>query len=363
MLNPPTVLQEDTIHNIIRRMSLLCPWTQEVLPRWHLSVVLEGLRKPPFAINGSDRNISLELLSYKTAFLVALATGVRGSELVALSHTPHNLDFKTLDSGARQVSIRMVPKFIPNHQCPEPILKPLEFPGIAHLFPKDIERLLCPVGALGLYLIRYAEGAKDDSQQKLFVHFSLEIQLFTTHFRRWVAETLRLTYENSSESDLPKVRAHDVRVVTASIAYYRNTPLSELSDLIGWKSPNVFVRHYLKDMAADTELQDLPLVAPHMTLHLDSVLLLIVHHLHQCKLTLVVYQWPVGTFYSIMVDFLIGYYTYRMFPPAIPPPPSGELLKFLLFHGWPLETGKLTRDWRVCHVMNLQFWSMYFPLE
>ena len=56
--------------------------------------------------------------------------------------------------------------------------------------------------------------------------------------------------------------------------------------------------------------------------------LLITHHLHQCKLTLVVYQWPVGTFDSIMVNFLIGHYTYRMFPLAIPPPPSGELLIF-----------------------------------
>ena len=148
MLNPPTALQEDTIHHIIRRMSILRPRTQEVLPRWHLSVVLKGIMKPTFAINGSDRNLSLELLIH--TFLVALATGARGSELVALSHAPHNLDFKTLDSGAKQVSIRMVHKFIPKNQHPELILKPLEFPGIAHLFPKDLERLLCPVRVLGL---------------------------------------------------------------------------------------------------------------------------------------------------------------------------------------------------------------------
>ena len=119
LINPPTALQEDTIHNIIRRMSILRPRTREVLPKWHLSVVLKGLMKPPFAINGSDKNISLELPSYKIAFLVALATGARGSELVALSRAPHNLEFKTLDSGAKQASIRMVPKFIPKNQRPE----------------------------------------------------------------------------------------------------------------------------------------------------------------------------------------------------------------------------------------------------
>ena len=92
--------------------------------------------KPPFAINGSDRNLSSELLSYKTAFLVALATGARELELVALSRAAHNLDLSTLDSGAKQVSIRMVPNFIPKNQRPDLIPKPLQFPGVAHLFPK-----------------------------------------------------------------------------------------------------------------------------------------------------------------------------------------------------------------------------------
>ena len=74
--------------------------------------------KPPFDINGSNRNLSLELLSYKTAFLVALATGAQGSKLVALPRAPHKLDFTTLDSGVKQVSIGMVPKFIPKNQRP-----------------------------------------------------------------------------------------------------------------------------------------------------------------------------------------------------------------------------------------------------
>ena len=261
LLNPPTAIQESTLHNVIRRMNILRPREQEVLPRWHLSVVLKGLMKAPFAINGTDRNISLELLSYKTAFLVALASGAWGSELVALSRASHNLEFTILPSGAKQVSIRMVPKFILKNQRPEIIPEPIKFPGMAHLFPKDPERLLCPVRALGLHIVRSAERAQNDPLEKLFVHFTPNTQLFTTHFRRWVAETIRLTYENSSQSDLPKIKAHDVRGISASIAFYRNTLLKELCGLIGWKSSNVFVRHYLRDMAADTELQDIPLVA------------------------------------------------------------------------------------------------------
>ena len=261
LLNPPMAIQESTLHNVIRRMNILRPQEQEALPRWHLSMVLKGLMKPPFAINGTDRHISLELLSYKTAFLVDLASGARGSELVALSRASHNLEFTTLASGAKQVSIRMVPKFIPKNQRPEIIPEPIKFPGMAYLFPNESERLLCPVRALGLYIVKSAERAQNDPLEKLFVHFTPETQLFTTHFRRWVAETIRLTYENSSQSDLPKIRAHDVRGISALIAFYRNTPLKKLCGLIGWKSSNVFVRHYLRDMAADTELQDIPLVA------------------------------------------------------------------------------------------------------
>ena len=243
-------------------MTILRPQEQEVLPQWHLSVVLKGLMKPLFAINGTDRHISLELLYYKTASLVSLASGARSSELVALSRASHNLEFTTLASGVEQVSIRMVTKFIPKNQRPEIIPEPIKFPGIAHLFPNEPEWLLCPVWALGLYIVKSADRAQNDPLEKLFVHFNPDTQLFTTHFRRWVAETIRLTYENLSESDLPKIRAHDVSETWRSIRSYRTS--------LWW---------------------------PHGRLSRNLVsYLLITRHLHQCRLTLVDYQWQVGTF-------------------------------------------------------------------
>ena len=170
LLNPPTALQEDTIHNAIHGRSILRSRTQEVLPRWHLSIVLKGPMKPPFAINGLDRNISFELLSYKTALLIALTTCAHGYVLVALSLSPHNIEFKTLASGLKHLSIRMVPKIMPKNQIHELIPKPLEFPGKAPLFPKDLEQSLCAVWVLGLYMLQSAERGKEDPQQKLFVH-------------------------------------------------------------------------------------------------------------------------------------------------------------------------------------------------
>ena len=186
----------------------------------------------------------MELLSYKTAFLIALATGSRGSELVTLSRAKHNITFSQLLLGAKHVSIRMVPKFIPKNARADTIPKPLEFLEIVHLFGREPECLLCPVWTLGLYLIKSAGLVRKDPQQKLFVHDMANTQMFTAHFRHWVAETIRLTYGNSLESDLPKIKAHDVRAVAASIAYYRNTPLKKLCGLIGWKPSKIFVCHY-----------------------------------------------------------------------------------------------------------------------
>ena len=101
-------------------MNILRPREQEVLPRWHLSVVLKGLMKPPFTINGSDRQISLELLSYKTAFLVALASGARGSELVALSRASHNLDFTMLNRSPLEWYLSSYPKTNDRKSFPNP---------------------------------------------------------------------------------------------------------------------------------------------------------------------------------------------------------------------------------------------------
>ena len=266
-------------------MTILRPREQEVLPKWNLSVVLKGLMKPPFAIRDTDKNISLELLSYKTAFLVALATGARGSELIALSRASHNLEFSTLASGAKHASIRMVPKFIPKNQWPETILEPMKFPGIAHLFPNEPERLLCPVRALGLYIVRSAERAQDDSQEKLFVHFNPTTQMFIydiwEFFWVWSTENQgpwrqgnlcinRFLLEYSPE--------RIIRIDWLEIVQRIRTPLSS------W--------HWRPMRNSRTSLW-----WPHGRLSCNLVsYLLITRHLHQCRLTLVVYQWQVGTF-------------------------------------------------------------------
>ena len=70
----------DTLKALIRnlhidRVRTLCP-----LPDWDLSLVLRRLRLPPFK---PLRSCALQLLTWKTVFLLALASGKRRSELHA----------------------------------------------------------------------------------------------------------------------------------------------------------------------------------------------------------------------------------------------------------------------------------------
>ena len=261
LISPPTPIQEDTINNLLKAMAVQRPRTVNPLPKWRPSVVLNAFLEPPFAIDGSDRNISLELLTYKTAFLVSLASAARGSELVALSRADHNLNFTSDSSGARHVSIKMVPKFMPKNALPNTIPEPIKFPGIAHLFPKEPERLLCPVRVLGLYVNRTQQLADQAGTDRLFVHFQPHIQVFTSHFRLWVAEAIERAYDKVPLQGPNRVNAHEVRAVASSISYFKKTPLDQIRDHIGWRSKDVFSRHYLRDMGVDEDLEGLPLVA------------------------------------------------------------------------------------------------------
>ena len=55
ILNPPTALPEETLHHVIRRMTILRPREQDVLPKWLLSVVLKGLLKPPLPLTAQTK--------------------------------------------------------------------------------------------------------------------------------------------------------------------------------------------------------------------------------------------------------------------------------------------------------------------
>ena len=217
------------------------------MPGWDLAAVLEALKEGPFE---PIRKADLKWVTFKTVFLLALASGKRRSEL-------HALSFEAFSRAPdwSHVTLRPDPSFVSKTDLAgkqQKVLKPIKIEAIkfAQGHVKDKDRLLCPVRALKIY-IRRTEDLRG-GKKKLFVSFKLghkgDVVKNTISF--WIRKTIFAAYESSS-SDLKKqfhIRAHHVRALSASWAFLRNISLDDIMDACSWKAKSTFISHYLHDL-------------------------------------------------------------------------------------------------------------------
>ena len=90
------VVLHKTISNLISLMELLRPRVTPVLPQRDLDIVLEAPSKPPYK---PLRETSLEHLTLKSVFLLAMASAGRRSELQALRFDQTYMQFKPREAG------------------------------------------------------------------------------------------------------------------------------------------------------------------------------------------------------------------------------------------------------------------------
>ena len=84
-----------------------------------------------------------------------------------------------------------------------------------------------------------------------------------SHISRWIALAVRRAYL-SQERTLPEaVRAHELRALSASLAYVNGISLDDIKQSLYWRSDGIFQSAYLRSMSAATEGLDRvgPLVA------------------------------------------------------------------------------------------------------
>src|SRR5207253_7197085 len=84
------VVSNFRLSNLIRNFGLERPLTRLFFPKWDLALVLRSLLEAPYEPLATA---TLSVLTQKTVFLVALASGRRRSELQALSVEPTLLRF------------------------------------------------------------------------------------------------------------------------------------------------------------------------------------------------------------------------------------------------------------------------------
>ena len=256
------------------------------VPAWNLSLVLHQLTKAPFE---PLRKASLKHLTFKTVFLLALASGKRRSEIHAWlnKNIRHQADWS-------KVSLYPSPSFLAkNHLAKEgpECVAPVVIPALAPTLDKSLkeDRSLCPVRALRYYLdktqdlrtgkelvfVSFKQGFDRDISPATisFVSFKqgFDRDISPATISSWIKQTVVLCYDLSDQESLTlhQVKAHDVRAFAASKAFQGGISLDQILAACHWKSHNTFTQFYLKDVAwADKELFHLgPVVAAQQIHH------------------------------------------------------------------------------------------------
>ena len=173
--------------------------------KWSLSLVLNMLRRPPFE---PMMGAQLKFVTFKTVFLLSLASGRRRSEI-------HAIEKKSLSwsEDKSHMTCRLVPQFVAKTQLANDgrSLHTFRIESLANFVSKDREEMkLCPVRATFIYL----ERTKDMriGKQLLFVSykpgFTKEIAKAT--ISSWLKKTISMAYAEASDEDfkLVNVKAH-----------------------------------------------------------------------------------------------------------------------------------------------------------
>ncbi|MGH0151620.1 UNVERIFIED_CONTAM: hypothetical protein FKN15_037060 [Acipenser sinensis] len=220
----------------------LRPPRKDVVPHWRLNVVLNALTKPPFE---PMHSAELKLLSFKTAFLVAVTSAKRVSELQALSVAKACLYFAKDRS---RVTLRTNPAFLPKTISAFHVNQSVELEAFhPPPFQSDRDRMLhtlCPVRALAYYVERTRSWRQSE---QLFVCYGSQSQgqaLSKQRLSRWLTETVKFAYQLAKLPPPEKITGHSTRGQATSWAMFQGASVMDICNAAVWATPHTFTRFY-----------------------------------------------------------------------------------------------------------------------
>ena len=260
----PGLAHSVLIKDLISRFELDRPRNRHTFPKFDIDLVLRQLLKPPFVdSNGSDLRIPLKILAYKTAFLLALATGARVSEIHALSRRPVRFSLeRDQASGEVKIISHTRPGFLRKNSKPTVCEEPVIIRSMKHLVGRhDLERLLCPVRAVTVYISRTPDGAWPVEEEIILRHPDPLIRTTKGHVAVWIKNAISMAYVQAKEvTDDIHINAHEVRAVSHSLVAFDGASLNEILEGGRWKSSGSFLQHYFRDMSRSSATSGRPIV-------------------------------------------------------------------------------------------------------
>ena len=228
------------LENLIKSFEVQAPKRVVRPPPWNLDLVLKALTLAPFE---PLRTTAFCNLTKKTLFLVSLATAKRVGELQALS--------PTVFQQGEDLLVSYLPEFVAKTEsASNPLPREFGIKSLAAIVGRsDEKRLLCPVRSLNALQERTRDVIP--KPRHLFVSPSNKSRPLSKNALSYLLrETILHAHQSLHEDHMPplRVRAHYVCGIATSLNLWRNRSVASVLEAASWKTPSVFVMHYLKHM-------------------------------------------------------------------------------------------------------------------
>ena len=232
----PSLSSHPVLRDLLRSFCLESAERQLRPPAWDLSLVLRFFNTSTF----EPLSVApLRALTQKMLFLLALATAKRVGELQALSSVV------TFIHG--DACLSYVPQFVAKSESltrsiPRSFLVKSLSDFAAGL---DDDLLLCPVRALRIYVDRIS--SLSSLRHRLFVSPRCPTRTLS---KKAVSFFLRdvISSAGASRPEVGRLRAHNIRGVSTSVAFHRNWSVPAILESATWSSSSVFSSFYLHDL-------------------------------------------------------------------------------------------------------------------
>ena len=213
--------------------------------RWDLNIVLRALREPPYE---PLQDIHLRELTWKTTFLLLLATGARRGEV-------HALDKASLRRSERWNWLSFCPTagFISKTQVRtrgETKVERLVIKSLPSIAGPDLDadRFLCPVRCLKIYLAR-TQHLREGKKLLLISHRRNHSgDICKNTITGWIRKLIHQIYEHCSDAnaELSSTTGHQIRGAAATLATKGGASLDDVLAACHWKGRSVFASSYLQ---------------------------------------------------------------------------------------------------------------------
>ena len=116
-----------------------------------------------------------------------------------------------------------------------------------------MDRLLCPIRAVKFYLKMTSSYCQN--RTRLFLPIKGNQDISKALISRWVSYAIKLAYRKLTNRDISflKIKAHEVRVLSFSWAFFDKVPLNEILKAAVWSHSSTFAKFYLRDMSQQAE--------------------------------------------------------------------------------------------------------------